>query len=68
MTMMSLSTTAVRSRRLPGWIELKSLIVEWHQRARSRYELTMLNDRDLSDMGLTPMDALDECDKPFWRP
>lgn len=36
-------------------------------RARSRRELMMLSDRDLSDMGLTRMDAEHEGDKPSWR-
>ena len=68
MSMTSLRITAVRSSRLPRWSELWALIIEWRRRAHSRYELMMLDDRELSDMGLTRMDASNECDKPFWQP
>jgi uncharacterized protein YjiS (DUF1127 family) len=67
MSMMSLSITAVSSRRLPQWSELRALFIEWRQRARSRRELMALDDRELWDMGLTRMDAGNECDKPFWQ-
>jgi uncharacterized protein YjiS (DUF1127 family) len=68
MSVMNLYISAVGERRLPRWSELRALIIEWRQRARSRYELMMLDDRELSDMGLTRMDASNECDKPFWQP
>ncbi len=67
MSMMSLTVTSIRSRRLPRWSELRSVLVEWHQRARSRSELMMLNDSELWDMGMTPMDADNEAAKPFWQ-
>jgi len=67
MSMTSLSTTAVRSSRLPRWSELWALIIEWRRRARSRYELMMLDDRELSDMGMTRLDACNDGDKPFWQ-
>jgi uncharacterized protein YjiS (DUF1127 family) len=66
MSTITLSTIAVRSRRFPRWNELGALLVEWRRRVRSRYELMALNDRDLSDMGMTRLDACNECDKPFW--
>jgi uncharacterized protein YjiS (DUF1127 family) len=67
MTLISLSITAVRSRRLPRWSEVKALIIEWRQRVRSRYELTTLNDRELSDICVTRMEVRAEFEKPFWR-
>ncbi len=67
MSMMNLTITAVRSRRLPQWSELRKLFTEWRQRVRSRYELATLGDRDLCDMGMTRMDADNEASKPFWR-
>jgi len=67
MTMMDLTLTAVRSRRLPQWNELRGLLIEWRQRARSRGELAILDDRELWDMGLTRMDANNEAEKPFWE-
>lgn len=67
MTMMDLTLTVVRSRRLPQWRELRALLIEWRQRARSRRELAILDDRELWDMGLTRMDANNEAEKPFWE-
>jgi uncharacterized protein YjiS (DUF1127 family) len=46
---------------------LWALIIEWRRRALSRYELMMLDDRELSDMGMTRLDACNERDKPFWQ-
>jgi uncharacterized protein YjiS (DUF1127 family) len=63
MSMMRLSITTVHSR----WSELRALFIEWGRRARSRYELNMLNDRELRDIGLTRTDSNNECDKPFWH-
>jgi uncharacterized protein YjiS (DUF1127 family) len=68
MTIADLTVIAVRSRRLPQWNEVKALLGEWRQRARSRRELAGLDDRELWDMGLTRMDAGKEIDKPFWQP
>jgi uncharacterized protein YjiS (DUF1127 family) len=67
MSMMRLSITAVHSRHLPTWSELRALFIEWGHRARSRYELSMMNTRELRDIGLTRTDADNECDKPFWH-
>jgi uncharacterized protein YjiS (DUF1127 family) len=46
---------------------LRALFIEWGHRARSRYELSIMNDRELRDIGLTRTDAANECDKPFWH-
>ena len=37
------------------------------QARSSRYELMMLDDRELLDMRLTRLDVCNECDKPFWQ-
>ncbi|MDR3421234.1 MAG: DUF1127 domain-containing protein [Xanthobacteraceae bacterium] len=68
MSMLNLTLPVARSRRLPQWSEVRALFIEWRQRARSRSELMMFNERELSDMGLTPMDAFNETSKPFWEP
>ena len=68
MSMMNLSITVVRSRRLPNWSEIRTLFIEWRQRARSRLELMSLDDRELWDMGLTRVDAHRESNKPFCEP
>ncbi|MGH7156159.1 MAG: DUF1127 domain-containing protein, partial [Acetobacteraceae bacterium] len=39
----------------------------WHQRARSRNELSRLGWYDLHDMGISQGDAWQEYSKPFWR-
>jgi uncharacterized protein YjiS (DUF1127 family) len=44
------------------------LLIEWRQRARSRLQLMSLDDRELWDMGLTRMDAVNEANKPLWEP
>jgi uncharacterized protein YjiS (DUF1127 family) len=67
MTMIDLTLTVVRSRRLPQWSEFRALLIEWRQRARSRRELMTLDDRELWDMGLTRMEAGNEACKPFWE-
>lgn len=43
----------------------------WHQRYKSRKQLadlsTQLDDRLLSDIGLSRIDAMQEYTKPFWE-
>jgi uncharacterized protein YjiS (DUF1127 family) len=39
-----------------------------HARHRERRELLQLDDRALTDIGLTRCDALSEAGKPFWQP
>ncbi len=39
----------------------------WRQRLRERDQLARLNDRMLSDIGLTRADAEYLASKPFWR-
>ncbi|MBM3525609.1 MAG: DUF1127 domain-containing protein [Alphaproteobacteria bacterium] len=36
-------------------------------RHQSRGQLAALDDRALADIGLTRLDVMRECDKPFWR-
>jgi uncharacterized protein YjiS (DUF1127 family) len=52
---------------LPHWSKLAVLFAEWWRRAQSRYDLERLSERDLADMRLTRLDALDEMQKPFWE-
>ncbi|MGF0240004.1 DUF1127 domain-containing protein [Rhodococcus sp. IEGM1300] len=37
------------------------------ERSRTRRLLGQLNDQQLSDLGLSHSDRLNEMDKPFWR-
>jgi uncharacterized protein YjiS (DUF1127 family) len=64
---MTFSPTAVRTRRLPSWNELRAVFKEWRDRASSRRELRMLADCQLWDMRMTRTDAHNEANKPFWQ-
>jgi uncharacterized protein YjiS (DUF1127 family) len=46
---------------------IRSTIAEWISRLRERRELMMLTDRDLSDIGVTRLEAAAEASKPFWQ-
>ncbi|MBR1090293.1 DUF1127 domain-containing protein [Bradyrhizobium manausense] len=39
----------------------------WHERYRTRNELTHWTARDLHDVGLSWSDIAAEAEKPFWR-
>jgi uncharacterized protein YjiS (DUF1127 family) len=53
MALISLTNRNTRSCGPPHATELKAQFVEWRQRIRSRWELQMLNDRELWDLSLT---------------
>lgn len=55
-------TTALRR-----WARPKAWVMEWRRRIRSRRELMMLDERQLSDLHLTHIDAVCEARKPFWK-
>ncbi|MCW5745089.1 MAG: DUF1127 domain-containing protein [Alphaproteobacteria bacterium] len=40
----------------------------WRSRARERAELARFSERELHDIGISHSDALQEINKPFWRP
>jgi uncharacterized protein YjiS (DUF1127 family) len=65
--MIALGIGVTSSGRLPHWSKLAVLFAEWSRRAQSRYDLERLSERDLADMRLTRLDALDEMQKPFWE-
>jgi uncharacterized protein YjiS (DUF1127 family) len=66
-TMIALGVGLTHWRRLPHWSTATALFAEWRRRVRSRHELDRLSERDLADMGLTPLDAANEMQKPFWE-
>jgi uncharacterized protein YjiS (DUF1127 family) len=43
------------------------LFARWIERARQRYALARLDDRELRDIGITRVEAAREAGKPFWR-
>ncbi len=42
-------------------------VVQWHGRVVQRRQLCELNDRLLTDIGVTRIDACRESSKPFWQ-
>jgi len=68
------SEPTLRLRRTPWRSSLQrtidragALIREWRRRHRSRLELARFDARMLRDIGITPVDAWREINKPFWR-
>ena len=61
---MTLSETAIRSRRVPKW---KQLLAELRRRGRSGHELRMLAEREVWDLGLTTVAVRCESSKRIWR-
>ena len=45
-----------------------ALLRQWDARMRERAFLATLNDVQLRDMGLSPIDRWREVNKPFWQP
>jgi uncharacterized protein YjiS (DUF1127 family) len=65
--MISLGSGVARLDRLPLRTRLAVLVAEWWRRLQSRYEIERLTERDLADMRLTRLDAVNETQKPFWQ-
>jgi uncharacterized protein YjiS (DUF1127 family) len=62
-----ISLGIVRFRCPPLWSKLAALVAAWRQRAQFRYDVERLSERDLTDMRLTRLDAVNETEKPFWQ-
>jgi uncharacterized protein YjiS (DUF1127 family) len=43
------------------------LFTTWAERRRQRQALAALDDQMLRDIGVTRVEAVRECEKPFWR-
>jgi len=68
MNIMNMSATCHREhKRSSVWSEVNHYLVEWRKRVLIRHQLMALSDRDLSDMGLTRLNAFYESTKPFWQ-
>jgi uncharacterized protein YjiS (DUF1127 family) len=57
----------VQRRTSRSRYRLSELITLWYQRQRQRRALLQLNDRMLSDIGISRCDAEQEATKPFWK-
>jgi len=61
------NTFAHRQQRRHIRGRLGELLTIWHQRQQQRRALLQLNDRMLSDIGISRCEAEQEAAKPFWR-
>jgi uncharacterized protein YjiS (DUF1127 family) len=59
-----MASAPVRVHTIRFW----STIREWMRRWRQRRELRSMSQRDIADFCPKVSDALQEADKPFWRP
>ncbi|MGY2138196.1 DUF1127 domain-containing protein [Pseudomonas reactans] len=44
-----------------------STLAKWLRQAYERRQLSQLDSRELSDLGISPGDRMNELSKPFWR-
>ncbi|MBC9251687.1 hypothetical protein A9179_15545 [Pseudomonas alcaligenes] len=48
-------------------LRILATLLLWQQRARTRRQLAQLDQRQLSDIGISACERLEEVNKPFWR-
>ena len=66
--MSTLTHHSMTNHHAPGLInQIGETLHVWHERYRTRRELTNWSARDLQDVGLSWSDVAYEADKPFWR-
>jgi uncharacterized protein YjiS (DUF1127 family) len=66
---MSIYTThSMTNHHVPSLLsEVVETLHVWHERYRTRKELSQLSARDIRDVGLSWTDVAWEANKPFWR-
>ncbi|MET4798561.1 DUF1127 domain-containing protein [Bradyrhizobium sp. LB11.1] len=66
--MSTLTHNSMTNDHAPGLIsQVGETLHVWHERYRTRRELTNWTARDLHDVGLSWSDVAFEAEKPFWR-
>jgi uncharacterized protein YjiS (DUF1127 family) len=66
--MSTLTQNSMTNHHAPGLIhQIGETLHVWHERYRTRRELTNWSARDLQDVGLSWSDVAFEADKPSWR-
>lgn len=66
--MSTLTDNSMTNHHATGVIQqIGEILHVWHERYRTRRELTNWTARDLHDVGLSWTDIAYEADKPFWR-
>ena len=64
----TLEGTAPPAAKAQTWARRGLAILKrWHQYARTRQQLAQLDERQLADLGISPVDRAAELDQPFWR-
>ncbi|MBV7549174.1 DUF1127 domain-containing protein [Pseudomonas sp. PDM26] len=67
-SLQDVSTPSVQSRPCLSWARhLLTGVFASLERARTRRLLAQLDNRQLSDLGISHADRINELDKPFWR-
>lgn len=63
-----LTQNSMTNHHAPGLLhQIGDTLYVWHERYRTRRELSNWTARDLQDVGLSWSDIAYEADKPFWR-
>jgi len=66
--MSTYSTHSMTNHHAHGLLgQISDTLHLWHERYRTRKELSEWTDRDLHDVGLSWSDIASEAEKPFWR-
>jgi uncharacterized protein YjiS (DUF1127 family) len=66
--MSTCTDNSMTNHHVPGLIsQVGETLHVWHERYRTRRELTSWTARDLHDVGLSWSDIASEAEKPFWR-
>jgi uncharacterized protein YjiS (DUF1127 family) len=67
-SLQDVSTPSIRSKPCLRWVrDLLTGFFASLERARTRRLLAQLDDRQLSDLGISHAERINELDKPFWR-
>ncbi len=62
------TSTARAAARRGVWPWLIATLRLWRRRAQERAALAQFSERALRDIGVTPLEARREVNKPFWEP
>ena len=66
--LLDVSVSTVQTKPRSRWLrQLSRSLTRCLERARTRRLLGQLNEHQLSDLGISLADRLNELDKPFWR-
>lgn len=66
--MSTLTHNSMTNHHAPGLIrQVSETLHVWHERYRTRRELSNWTARDLQDVGVSWTDIAFEAEKPFWR-